>query len=139
METLDRRERKARKEHRCDWCCEKILKGEVYDWSKHIYDGYLYEWKTHKKCSYISSELWTYIDPDEGMTGEDFYEGCRNFCETFICPDCHHFDKNDYYCDKDERFCVDKIYDFLQTHELYRKKTDTLFEVWAVRERGKLE
>ena len=83
---LQEKERKARKPHVCDYCGKTIEKGEAYEWAKLKYDGTIYEWKNHKKCGFIASELWSYIDPDNGMTEEDFQEGCREFCHAFVCP-----------------------------------------------------
>lgn len=129
METLESRERKARKQHTCDFCGGTIKKGETYDWSKNINDGDLYEWKSHKQCSTISSELWAYIDPDEGMTGDDFHYGCNDFCRIFVCPDCKFYDE-DEGCKEDKPFCVDRIYAFLQKNELYREKRNGYYETW---------
>ncbi len=40
---LNSKARKERKEHRCDLCLETIRKGEVYDWTKTIQDGMIYD------------------------------------------------------------------------------------------------
>lgn len=130
METLDRKDRKARKEHRCDYCSEIISKGEVYDWSKHVFDGELYEWKCHKKCSFIARELWEYINPDEGMTEDDFYYGCQEFCRAFVCPDCPCYDRADRECKEDKAFCTEKIYQFLRTHEFFEAGRDGWVTIW---------
>ena len=118
-DVLQEKERKARTEHICSYCGEAIKKGEIYDWAKLVYDGDLYEWKNHKKCGFIASQLWEFADPDEGMTEDDFMDACARFCRTFVCPDCPHADKETYddlECNEDKSFCADKIYDFLQTH-----------------------
>lgn len=94
--------------------------GEVYDWAKLAFDGRLYEWKSHKKCSYIADELWSYIDPDDGMTEEDFNEGCADFSRVFICPDCQPFECETGDCREDKNFCTEKIYSLLQTHDFLR-------------------
>lgn len=114
---LDGKERVARKQHYCSYCNGIIEKGESYEWAKLIYEGQLYEWKNHKKCGFIAHELWDYIEPDEGMTEEDFNEGCAEFCSTFICPGCEAATHDCYYC-------LDKIYDFLQTHDFRRVKSE---------------
>ena len=101
-EILAERERKAAKCHTCSYCGEVIQKGEVYDWAKLEFDGRLYEWKSHKRCSLIASELWSYIDPDNGMTAEDFDEGCTAFCRAFICPGCPSADKEAEDCREDK-------------------------------------
>lgn len=75
METLSyQKEVKANKEHRCDFCFDKIKKGETYCTSTHKQDGEVYTWKTHKYCSEIASRLKMYDDCDEGVTADDFQE-----------------------------------------------------------------
>jgi hypothetical protein len=75
METLSYQEEvKANKEHRCDFCFDKIKKGETYCTSTHKQDGEVYTWKTHKYCSEIASRLKMYDDCDEGVTADDFQE-----------------------------------------------------------------
>ena len=118
MTTLADKERKARKEHRCDFCGEIIKKGETYDWSKNIYDGTLHEWKAHKKCSFLCSQLWDYADPDEGMDEELFKDSLHDFCQAFICPDCDKWDIACQCCDDDLEYCIDKAYKLLQTYVL---------------------
>jgi hypothetical protein len=75
METLSyQKEAKANIEHRCNFCCEKIRKGETYCTSTHKQDGIVYNWKAHKHCSEIASRLKMYEDCDEGVTADDFQE-----------------------------------------------------------------
>ena len=75
METLSyQKEVKANKEHRCNFCCEKIKQGETYITSTHKQDGTVYDWKAHKHCSEIADRLKMYEDCDEGLTGDDFQE-----------------------------------------------------------------
>ena len=119
-EILAERERKAAKCHACSYCGEEIQKGEVYDWAKLTFDGQLYEWKSHKKCFCIASALWNYIDPDNGMTAEDFDEGCADFSRVFVCPDCPSFDRETGNCAEEKTYCTEKIYSLLQTHDFCR-------------------
>lgn len=112
-QTLDNHDRVARKPHTCSYCGGTIEKGETYEWAKLAYDGELYEWKNHKKCGFIAREIWDYIDPYEGMTEEDFQEGCASFCTELICPDCEEKEEDCYYC-------IDKIYAFLQENDFKR-------------------
>lgn len=137
IETLERKERKARKEHHCDFCSGIIQNGDVYDWSKHVYEGVLYEWKSHKKCSFLCGKLFDYADPDEGMDEETFRESLYDFCRAFICPDCSKWDNECGGCEDDNDFCIDKAYDFLQTHELYRECRTVCGEVWKCRKMEK--
>lgn len=74
MQTLRESKPKARKEHKCDFCCEKIKKGEVYNSQTNVYDGDIYVWKTHKKCSEIAAELRMYDNCDEGVGQSEFWD-----------------------------------------------------------------
>jgi len=75
METLSyQKEVKAIKEHRCNFCCDKIRVGEVYCTSTHKHDGDIYNWKTHKYCSDIASRLKMYDDLDDEGLGEDSFQ-----------------------------------------------------------------
>lgn len=114
-------ERVARKDHTCDYCGKPIHKGEKYNYAKLKYDD-LYDWKCHIECHYISGQLWNYIDPDEGMTEEDFREGCHEFCDAFICPSCEHYIDDE--CNEDNEYCLDEIYKHLLTHDFKRVKDD---------------
>ena len=74
METLSYQKVKANKEHRCNFCCEKIRQGETYITSTHKQDGKVYDWKTHIHCSKIADRLNMYENCDEGLTEEGFQE-----------------------------------------------------------------
>lgn len=139
-EILQTKDRKARRTHTCSYCGEPIEKGEVYEWAKLKYEDMIYEWKNHTKCGFIANELWEFADPDDGMSEDDFREACERFCRKFICPECPHADKETYdelECEKDESFCTDKIYDFLQTYELYKDRKEGWYDIWKIRERRK--
>lgn len=43
-------ERKARKEHRCHWCGEKIRVGEKHYQCKGHWEGDWQDWRMHKLC-----------------------------------------------------------------------------------------
>ena len=135
-ELLARKDRKARKDHMCDLCGETIKKGEVYEWSKSIYDGTIYEWFIHKKCGIVSDAIWDYVCPDEGMTGQQFCDGCQEVCQIFICPDCPKYDKETEECEDDVTYCIDKMAEFFETHVLYREGRDKYGgEIWKCKER----
>ena len=69
METLAYpKEVKARKEHRCDFCNQKLMVGTIYMKSTHVLDGRIYDWKTHNYCNKISHRLDMYEYCDEGVT-----------------------------------------------------------------------
>ena len=133
--TLDRKKRKARKPHSCDFCGKTIEKGEIYDWSKHIYDDDLYEWHSHERCSKIATEIRDYADPDEGMCEEDFSEGCRDICQQFVCPDCPRFNREYEECEDDKAYCTECLADFFETQEIYKAGRDGFAEIWKSRPR----
>ena len=87
---IEQKNVKARKPYKCDYCGRIIVKGEVHDWQKNIYDGSFYEWRCHLSCARVASAIWEYVDPDEGMSDQDFMDGCQEVCQRFICPDCPH-------------------------------------------------
>lgn len=75
MDTLSvNKDVKAKKEHPCDFCCEKIKQGETYIKSTHKQDETIYDWKTHKHCAEIAVRLNMYMGSYEGVTTEDFQE-----------------------------------------------------------------
>ena len=74
MEILESAKRKANKEHVCDFCRGLIFIGEEYDFQKNKFDGSLYTWKTHIKCSKVANELNMYDNCDEGLNQDDFEE-----------------------------------------------------------------
>lgn len=115
-------ERTARKRHVCSYCGAWIEPGEKYEFATLKWEGEVYDWRTHKECDFVASELWSYIDPDEGMTEEDFHNGCQNFCQCFICPDCDRFDKDEEGCLDDSIYCIHKIYEVLQKYMLVRSR-----------------
>lgn len=139
-EIFSEKVRMARKEHICSYCNGTIQKGEKYDNAVLKHEGELYEWKNHIDCGFIASALWRYIDPDEGMTEEDFKEGCRDFCNTFCCPDCPRCSiapYNDLECKDNLGFCLDKIAEKLRTHDLKRVQKDCdWMQVWKCIPKG---
>ena len=62
--------RKARKDHICERCCKKIMKGERYHLSKWADDS-IYNMKLCALCYYVwHNNLW-----DEDPWDEGFYPG----------------------------------------------------------------
>jgi hypothetical protein len=55
----------ARKQHRCIWCGEPILRGEKYRHERSVYDGEMQDHKWHLECDAAFAEELKY-DP----TGE---------------------------------------------------------------------
>ena len=60
----------ARKEHGCEFCCEKIAIGQKYVRQTNIYD-----FVTHQECDEVARELNMYDDCDDsGLDGKSFRE-----------------------------------------------------------------
>lgn len=115
-ELISQTERKARKEHICEYCGEKILRGEKY-LSAFLKDGGdVWQWKTHLHCDFIANELWRYINPTDGMQQEHFQEGCTEFCTEFVCPRCEFY--KDKKCEQSQAYCLDKIDSILKDSSL---------------------
>ena len=75
MTTLDDpKVTKARKEHQCNFCGDKILKGSEYIESTHV-DDYLYHWKSHLHCTKLAIDLKMHKEcNDDGVTQDFFME-----------------------------------------------------------------
>lgn len=79
--------KKARTQHRCNYCGGVIDKGEPYESSRYKYDGEFYEWKEHEYCSAVARELYHsgyFQDDGNGMTEADFSECVRELHDTFV-------------------------------------------------------
>lgn len=97
METLSyAKEVKANKDHRCNFCGEKIRKGEVYSTSTHKYDGRVYDWKTHKHCSDIATRLKMYDDADDGLTEDMFQETIHYVHDDLLITMIPNEERNKY-------------------------------------------
>lgn len=65
----------AKKEHICEFCCEKITIGQKYVRQTNVYDGTVYDFVTHQECKEVAHELNMYDDCDDnGLCGEQFRE-----------------------------------------------------------------
>jgi hypothetical protein len=131
MRTLIRSKNlKARKQHTCDLCNHPIKIGELYN-RQQVKDGKdFYTVKTHYACDFVSNKLWLYIQPWDGMTDAEFYEGCCNYSEQFVCPHCEHW-TDDAGCDIGRSYCLTKIIDRLKTHPLKIIADEYNRKVWA--------
>ena len=138
-EVLDRKIRVAKKEHTCSYCRGIIHKGERYDWSKMKYERELYEWKAHMDCMMVANEIWSYVEPDEGMTEEDFEEGVRDVCSTFICPGCPRNPENNGEEECDKYYCLEKVVDLLKENELQEEHKGPWRTEWKLVPREKKE
>ena len=135
-EVIEHKDRKARKQYRCDYCGEIIEKGDVYSCYKGKYDGELYTWRSHLGCQRVADAIWDYADPDEGMDADLFMDTCHEVCQRFICPDCPKWNKECEDCEDDEPYCIGRMDDFFKTHELYRESRKSYYESWKCRERS---
>lgn len=82
----------ARKKHQCDFCRGPISPGEKYECSTLVYDGDLYQWKSHPECSAVASELGMYDNcDDEGVTHDDFI----NSIDQYVYDECYDDEKDD--------------------------------------------
>ena len=131
------KEMKARKVHVCDYCGENIEKGEVYIRDTCTFDADMYYWLSHKKCEAIAKFIWIFVDPDPGMDGESFQDGCAFVCHKFICPNCKDYDEGPDVCEKNQVYCLEKIYEISQTHKLSRiKRSDIEWELKSLERKG---
>lgn len=114
--------RKARKRHICSLCGGYIEPGVEYERNTCVYDGTVYDWLMHRECSAVSTFLWDYADPDDGMTDDDFQDACQDVCRTFVCPDCEHFDSDGSesgdYCVVDGVYCIHKLFELSKKYYL---------------------
>ena len=142
MEVIRTKIRKARKEYRCSFCGCKISKGEQYRHSTNKCDGSLYVWRDHLHCAALCSEIWDYVDPDDGMTSEDFCDAIKELAHTFYCPfHCDKFDKEHDDCDKffDYDSCVRKFADFMKTRYLTLVNDKNLGMCWRIDQKKESE
>ena len=121
MEMLTQYSRKARKRHRCGFCGRTIEKGERYKEQRCIGDGGPYVFRSHERCRRVSNAIWDYVDPDNGMTQDEFCDAVNELMSTFFCPfRCDRFDKENGEC-KEGRLgtdCIAKCDEYLKMHEL---------------------
>lgn len=97
METISySKEVKAAKDHRCNFCGDKIWEGETYITSTHKNDGVLYDWKTHKDCSNIATRLKMYDDAEDGLTEDMFQEYIHSCHDDLLIEMIPTMDRNNY-------------------------------------------
>ena len=121
MEMLTQYFRKAHKRHSCGFCGRTIEKGERYKEQRCIGDGGPYVFRSHERCQRVSNAIWDYVDPDNGMTQDEFCDAVNELMSTFFCPfRCDRFDKENGEC-KEGRLgtdCIAKFDEYLKTHQL---------------------
>lgn len=138
-EYIDEKIVKARKEHICDYCTEKILSGTKYSDFVGKEDGRLYHFKSHLRCKFIANQLYEYIDPWDGLGHDEFVEGCNNFTKEFLCKKCKRFSKRYNECKDDNSpyiDCLDKIgqtllkYDFIAEKRFPNRPISRFWNPW---------
>ena len=135
VELIEKRNRIARRPHKCDYCGKTIEKGEEYEWQKDLFDGAFYEWHCHLACGRVASAIWDYADPDDGMTDDLFMDTCQEVCQRFVCPDCPEWNTEYEDCNKDESYCIDKMDKFFENHILYKAGRQGRYEAWKCKEK----
>lgn len=105
----------ARKEHVCFWCGGKIAKGEKYRRSTILFDGRIYDWKSHLDCDELTGLLDMYDYDDGDGIDEVTFEECVN---EYIYT--HHYDK--------EVDDIDKEWYDIPMHEKVKKIIEELKE-----------
>lgn len=84
----------------------------------------------------MASAIWDYCEPDEGMSDQDFMDGCQEVCQRFICPDCQRWNGEYDDCDDDIPYCINRMDEFFKTHELYKAGRQAWYEIWKCREKA---
>lgn len=84
----------AKKEHGCEFCCEKIAIGQKYVRQTNVYDGVVYDFITHQECKDVAHELKMYNDCDDsGLHDESF----REHLDEYVYAN-HYDDEADDIC-----------------------------------------
>ncbi len=68
---------KARKNHRCNFCCGVIERGTTYHKST-MKDDTPYVWKNHISCGELAEKMNMYKECYDGVTTDDFQEFITN-------------------------------------------------------------
>ena len=103
----------AKKEHICNWCDGKIAKGEKYNRQTILFDGSIYDWKSHLDCLKLTGLLDMFdYDDGEGINDETFRECVDEYIYT------HHYDNN-----LDD---IEQEWDNLSTYEKVKKIIEEL-------------
>jgi hypothetical protein len=96
METVSISRVKARKEHVCDWCCEMIEIGQMYQ-KQVLKTDFIYDWRNHIFCEEIAQKLKMFDDVDEGLSSDDFLENIKNEYIKIMSNECNNnYELKDY-------------------------------------------
>lgn len=83
MHILSTKTQKAKKQHSCDYCYNKINIGELYQYSAIVNCGDFYAFKNHISCQKIAEHLKMFEQDEvryEGLTSDNFQE---TICEEY--------------------------------------------------------
>lgn len=94
-------QRKARKDHICDLCATKILKGQEYINAAGMYEGDFFSHKLHMLCdNHINMYL------EKTGYGEFSFSEVNEWLYENYCFECYHHDEsNDCMLDSDPAYC----------------------------------
>ena len=114
VEVLYKKERVARKEHKCNFCGEVIRIKEKYEFSQLKYEGELYDWKNHIKCGNIARELDMYSQCDDGLDDETFKELLREYLWEQMGDEFDEYDNQDHTYSEQ----IDKTFELIKKAEI---------------------
>lgn len=117
-ETIGRKERRARKERRCDICNSAILPGEQYIRIAFVDDGRIHVWNEHIHCETLVERYCMTTHEDE-FNAEDI----ECWAQDEICSECDQRDDNcDYMALTCPRVLKGLLPPVLLSHEDVRKR-----------------
>ena len=116
---LKNKYRKSNKIHKCNFCGQDIVKGELYLDKTIKWQKKLYSFKSHVSCEYIATKLAEVCQTHVELSDDIFHEMCQDYCQKFVCPRCRFIDIYDE-CTLDNSYmdCMDKILDSLKRYKL---------------------
>ena len=88
---------KAIKNHKCNYCLQLIEKGSFYNRSTHVFEGNIYDWKSHIHCSEIASKLNMHDYADQGVTSDQFIETIQDEYLEIISRTQEQLYENEYF------------------------------------------
>lgn len=74
-ENIEDLKRKARKDHKCDFCGLTIKSKSIYRNCTVVDNGSVYKWKTHLSCDELAEKLNMYANgTGDGIGNSDFHD-----------------------------------------------------------------
>ena len=124
MIQIAREFRTSRKNRICDYCGGSIEIGDRYCHQVNKETGECWAFNAHCECEFLATELYDFIDPWDGMTEDDFYDGVHEFCYRMICPNCASWDDEYGECRQDQSYCTHKCIEKLLKYDFTTVKCD---------------